>query len=594
MAAAPFKVKAVFDYISDHDEDLNFPNGQIITVTEVEDDEWYVGEYTDASGDAKTGLFPKNFVERYEPAPPPRPVRAARPKPAGKAPEPEPEAEAQPEPTPVSPVASQKPASPVVARAPEPIAAFPSPAAAPRDPSPPAGPVEAPKSAKPTPAKAPPPVAEKSSSFRDRIAAFNKPTAPPVAPFKPSSLGPAGFIKKPFVAPPPSRDAYVPPPREAPTQKVYRRDEDPEIAERRAQDQADAERAGLAPAVEGEEDEEAPKPVSLKERIALLQKQQAEAAARRGNDVVKEKPKRPPKKRTESQEPIESAEAGEDAVADQAPRGSTDAPREAVPETRKPPRVPRPTEAVNDQEMVSDGNDADQSAAGETTEDAGTSGVDEEAEYRPSRAAKASAAAEPEAEEEESTGEEDDMDEDARHQLALRERMAKLSGGMGMAGMFGPPGGMPMMGMGGAPKKKKPSERKVEEDSEPTPTAQPPRMPVFPMPGLARTQSTESSTERDAPRDRELSDDDDDDDESPAPPRSVPEPPRGIYLLSPKGKENALQRKPLRIHRENSLTSGGKGSLSPPKYRSESYAIRWILSSCSPTAVSFYRFHDTN
>ncbi|KAK5263498.1 assembly of actin patch protein, partial [Exophiala xenobiotica] len=76
--------------------------------------------------------------------------------------------------------------------------------------------------------KPPPPVAEKpnSSSFKDRIAAFNKPAAAPITPFKPGGGSGTGFIKKPFVAPPPSRNAYVPPPREQPVQKPYHREEE--------------------------------------------------------------------------------------------------------------------------------------------------------------------------------------------------------------------------------------------------------------------------------------------------------------------------------------------------------------------------------
>ena len=79
MSAPPFKVKAVYDYNSPHDDDLKFVTGQIITVTEEEDDDWYVGESTDEAGEKQDGLFPKNFVERHEPAPPPRPQRAPRP-----------------------------------------------------------------------------------------------------------------------------------------------------------------------------------------------------------------------------------------------------------------------------------------------------------------------------------------------------------------------------------------------------------------------------------------------------------------------------------------------------------------------------------
>ena len=46
MPAVPFKVKAVFEYNSEEPDDLKFPNGQIITVTDDEDADWYTGEYT--------------------------------------------------------------------------------------------------------------------------------------------------------------------------------------------------------------------------------------------------------------------------------------------------------------------------------------------------------------------------------------------------------------------------------------------------------------------------------------------------------------------------------------------------------------------
>lgn len=55
--SVPFKVKALFDYASEYDDDLNFSQNQVITVTAIEDDEWYSGTY-----DGNTGMFPKNFV----------------------------------------------------------------------------------------------------------------------------------------------------------------------------------------------------------------------------------------------------------------------------------------------------------------------------------------------------------------------------------------------------------------------------------------------------------------------------------------------------------------------------------------------------
>jgi hypothetical protein len=357
-----------------------------------------------------------------------------------------------------------------------------------------------PPAPKPEPAelakKAPPPIAEKSSSFKDRLAAFNKQGAAPIAPFKPGGSSANTFIKKPFVAPPPSRNAYVPTAREPPPQKVYRREEDPEIAQRRAEDEEAAEKAGLTAHAQpdaAEGDGDAPKPVSLKERIALLQKQQQEQAARRAETSHKKKPERPPKKRVESHDGQEAPRGSIDQPeGERTTRDSSDIPREAP--IRKPSRPP----AVPKEKEVSDGNEADQSAAGETTEDAERDSSTEE-EVEPKPYAKPPTV-EPDVGEEEDDTEEveedDDMDDETRRQMALRERMAKLSGGMGMGAMFGPPGGMAMPGMGGAaaPKKKKPAlERKHTEETEELPS----RAPMVPipgmgLPGMTRSMSTES------------------------------------------------------------------------------------------------------
>ncbi|KAF2877315.1 hypothetical protein BDV95DRAFT_601725 [Massariosphaeria phaeospora] len=508
-----FKVKAIYDYASPHDDDLKFPAGQIITVTEEEDADWYVGEYVDDSGTKHDGLFPRNFVDKYEPAPPPRPNRASRYKPLEQPadavvapptpliplPEPAPfEHEelqtpkpqaapvelAPPQLPPTSPIAVESPRSPEPVRSSEVV----------QDPVPAPKPVAAAPAAK----KAPPPVAAKSSSFLDRIAAFNAPTAAPIQPFKPSGGPPASFIKKPFVAPPPSRNAYVPPPREAPQVKTYRRDEDPEIAERRAQEQENAEKAGLvgrgAPTSNDAEEEDQPKPTSLKERIALLQKQQAEQAERAAATSHKEKPKKPPmRKRTESHD-------GRDPVADggaleQVASGESKA-RASI-EHGRPPRsahgMKSPDVSSAPREFLSDANDADQSGAGDTEDAEGTSTSVEEDEDRaksrqvpPPRAAAAPLnepdvgdedGAVDEVEEEE---EENEMDAEARRKLELRERMAKMSGGMGMAGMFG--GGLPM---GQLPPKKKKSvpEKRSTGDSEEHAVPQQ-RVAMFPMPGM--------------------------------------------------------------------------------------------------------------
>ena len=58
----PFKVVAQFPYKSDYEDDLNFEKDQEITVTSVEDAEWYFGEYQDSNGEVIEGIFPKSFV----------------------------------------------------------------------------------------------------------------------------------------------------------------------------------------------------------------------------------------------------------------------------------------------------------------------------------------------------------------------------------------------------------------------------------------------------------------------------------------------------------------------------------------------------
>ncbi|KAF2226184.1 hypothetical protein BDZ85DRAFT_294521 [Elsinoe ampelina] len=510
MSAAPFKVKAVFEYSSPHEDDLSFPNGQIITVTEEEDADWYVGEYTDEQGAPQSGLFPKNFVERYEPEVPSRPTRPARSKGTVQSPPTQAAEFADDEDTAAPPpnVESKPAPAPAPAQDPEPVAEKPPPPA--RE-EPKAAPAQAPIAAADTPSKPeqptsgtpgkgpPPPVAAKSSSFKDRIAAFNKSADAPVLPFKPSGSTGSYGIKKPFVAPPPSRNAYVPPPKPDPVQKIYRRDEDPEIAERLAEDRAAAESAGLAVSqdlgtADAEEGEDAPKPQSLKDRIALLQKQQAEQAQRRADAGGKEKPKRPSKKRTESAEQVAAEEDVQDESEKSLPiRTSQDVP-DQLQTTRTRTMSPAPmSPSVREHDILSDGNEADQSAAGETTEaNEDTSDADEGEPQRsapPTRPVRAAAAPAHEADvgdEEDTTegqSEEDEMDEETRRKLELRERMAKISGGMGMAGMFGPQPGMAI-----APprqkstKSKEPRERKVSEDKPASPP-QPPRA-MIPVPGM--------------------------------------------------------------------------------------------------------------
>ena len=593
-AGPPFKVKALFEYKSPHEDDLKFPANQIITVTEEEDADWYIGEYVDASGEQQSGLFPRNFVERYEPVAPPRPTRASRPKQAEVAPAPvqQPPASqlAAPESPSAAPARHEEPPPPSERSEAPPIAeAHPEPSPAPQS---------GPSSSSAAPKKAPPPVAEKPSSFRDRIAAFNKQAAPPIAPFKPGgAAAPSTFIKKPFVAPPPARDAYVPPPREAALQKTYRRDEDPEIAERQRQDQDDAERAGLAPG-DGNSEEEVPKAVSLKERIALLQKQQMEQATRRAETTNKEKPKRPSKKRSESYEDQEAVarDSFDTESGDAAARKSADFSR-VVP-ARQLPKVPKGEEEPHkERELFSDANDADQSAAGETTEDAeGDETSVEEDERKDHGKARAAPAQEPdvgdkedEIEEVEAGGEDgEEVDEETRRQMALRERMAKLSGGMGMGAMFRPSGGLAMPGMSGMPKKQKPARPEArDEDADEEVSASPAqRMPMVPIPGMGRTTSFDSSGPASVGKEAENhpitgvhppGEVIDVEDIKLAPSRSgrsAPHvPPQGKHLCAACSK--ALTRKPVESNQRRHVQSF-RGTGSTDGCFSESFTLHWI------------------
>ncbi|KAJ5542309.1 hypothetical protein N7535_004729 [Penicillium sp. DV-2018c] len=502
MSDPPFTVRAVFEYASGHDDDLSFPIGQIVTVTALEDDDWYYGEYSDAQGVKREGIFPKNFVEKYEPPAPPRPSRPRPKKEPESVPveapvveskqfEPEPEvapAEEEHDPIPAQPPLPQSPPLPASASVTEAAIPPPQPAKAPA-PAPPVAPTGSADKVASKPE--PPTVAEKpsGSSFRDRIAAFNKPAAAPVTPFKPSGSQPS-FIKKPFVAPPPSRDAYKPPPRE-PAPKIYRREEDPEVKDQVAREPPVSE-SRPAPIEGGEEGaEDQPKPTSLKERIALLQKQQLEQAQRHAEAAQKkEKPARPPPRKStdESVTPALGDEQrnpfSEEPVAARDP--SVDTLKAAVP----PPQPSVPFSPTDD--IASDANDADDSAAADS-EDAGESSTskDEEnqSEPRPTSKRQQSTrtidqAVEADVEDEGDAEEEEEIDPETKRRMELRERMAKMSGGMGMMGLFGPPGGMPGMS-GPAPRKPKTpgeSEKRIGEP-EPEPTS-PAQAPPVPLPGM--------------------------------------------------------------------------------------------------------------
>lgn len=201
LPKTPFDVKALYEYSSPHDEDLEFGVGQIITITDEEDEDWYTGEYTNESGAKCEGIFPRAFVETFDPeaAPPRRRVQQSRPHTtSASAQRGNLQSDAE---TAIPSISHRVPPSSVSYKSTE-------------------------------------------SPFKDRIAAFNKSASAPVVPFKPAGISGSSpsFIKKPFVAPPPNRNAYT---------------------------------SNSMPCGEDQ-----PKPMSLKERMTLLQKQQQEQAGR--------------------------------------------------------------------------------------------------------------------------------------------------------------------------------------------------------------------------------------------------------------------------------------------------------------------------
>ncbi|RKP32119.1 hypothetical protein METBISCDRAFT_26068 [Metschnikowia bicuspidata] len=54
----PFTVRSVLEYKSEYEDDLTFRAGAVITVTAIEDQDWYTGTF-----DGRTGMFPKSFVK---------------------------------------------------------------------------------------------------------------------------------------------------------------------------------------------------------------------------------------------------------------------------------------------------------------------------------------------------------------------------------------------------------------------------------------------------------------------------------------------------------------------------------------------------
>lgn len=505
MVSPPFQVRAIYKYGASHEDDLEFPIGQIIKVTEADEEDWYTGEFVDENGHKHEGIFPRNFVEQYEPPTPPRP---SRPRPKKEAtqvrPEETPPSTSTKSIEPVVPIASQQVQS--VAEKADEERTNPRPKNAADAPGPEApqaaGALSLPSAAEKTesshtPAKVdagraskpPPPEKPASGSFKDRIAAFNKSSAPPPVPFKPAGSGAAAYINKPFVAPPPSRNAYIPPlVNEPPVKKIYRREEDPELNDQTHPDAQENMSSSLPTAGDGRiVDEDQPKPTSLKERIALLQKQQLEAQTRAveggGRRGPHNKAASPAIERRGSADEPHDEQQGDEAE-NTVSRRSLETARQEASRTRSQIRSPlQPSISEEGGEAEEDHEGLDTHLSSDTY-DQPTENTIEPGQAKSARATRVSQLVHspPIGEDTEPEAEDEELDPEVRRKLELRQRMAKMSGGMGMPGMFA----LPSIGSGAGPSRKSSGPRPMQptEDDQVADAIAPASAP--PIPGSVR------------------------------------------------------------------------------------------------------------
>jgi hypothetical protein len=320
----------------------------------------------------------------------------------------------------------------------------------------------APAVEKAAPASSKPPPPEKPASFKDRLALFNKGSAAPIAPFNPHKP-PVNFIKKPFVPPPPSKNAYVPPPIQH-TPKP-RRDEDSNYSR---QEPEEPQMRGTTEQGRNKEDER-PK-MGLKDRIALLQTQKLDPTGLGGG-----KPKRPPKpKRNESERTMEDDQVihtpSEDVAHGRKSHDSTGPAEVEEPESTSRPK--RSTDFTREDLAMegSSAGDADiSSASGYTGEETITSrGRPPTSSHREDKSDDGDDEGANDDTPDNPDSDEEDIDSEMARKMAIRERIAKMSGGMGMHGMFGPPMGMPMGGPPPPPPQKKgtSSSKPSKEDDD--------------------------------------------------------------------------------------------------------------------------------
>ncbi|RKF50443.1 putative sh3 domain-containing protein [Golovinomyces cichoracearum] len=516
MPSQHMKVKSLYEYVSQHNDDLPFPAGQIIVNIREEDDEWYSGEYVDESGTKLQGIFPKNFVEKYEPAP--------------SSPDPDSRHSTEKELTEltIDSASTELEKSDTTAKANQASTSsqlLESPLQRPGSKTPVtcSPPVirssRAPRSSTPSripssERSTPPHVFEKpaSNSFKDRVAAFNKASSSIPAPFKPGGMIPGdsrSFIKKPFIAPPPSKNAYIPLLREHSVPTIPRCEEEQVLSKKEFDKQEKLEKPSYTSIDTANFDQT--KPTSLKERIALLQKQQLEQASRLAEVAQKkEKLKRPAKKQAESTTQVGITEEIQSTSEICEPKcvtasTSTDENEHKNNGRRKSYR----SIETNVRTSSGDGNDADVSGAGDDTTE--TDDKDEFQEKIRNTVSDLASTVVPQDlhaeneisiekdDEDEDEDEDEDTDIEIRRKEELRARMAKMSGGMGMHGIFGPVGALPMPGVVIPPKKKSnnTTEGQVREQVSPLPVTQTDSMTTIPLSDTIELKAQEIEQDED-------------------------------------------------------------------------------------------------
>lgn len=467
MSKPPFSVRSLFPYESDIEDDLTFEAGQIITVEVIEDQEWYSGSYTDPKTQQyKTGMFPQNFVEIITEEP--LPAQSEEPDHES---EPESSHIAQSSSIPASTPASVPVTTPVAVPAPvsaEFSSSAPVPASIVPEHSHNSPSLESQSNASPelktlqvtssppafspdSTTQAPP---KKKNAFQDRIAAFNSSNAAP-SPF--TQPKPTSYAKKPFYAAP--SNSYVPHIPSIPKQVKSPQPQVPAAEIVHYNDHNDS------------EEEQAMPKVSLKERIKLLQQQQQAEAARSEALANKKKHKSTPKKpdvseqQTESEDqtsmgiPSSTMETHRDSL-DSHPGLEASRTGESLARAQSLSEETPLSKALSHTDSLNDSNVGHSNPNHQVTEE----GTQEKAQ-----------SAEEIEDEEEEESEEDEEDEEEARRLALRERMAKISGGMGMhLGMIMPGG------FGGPAPPIKPKKKKAPT-TEPVPEPMQAPVAIFPF-----------------------------------------------------------------------------------------------------------------